>query len=147
MERAARGRGQIRGDGRHDAPGRAGDDEDGVGTEHHSLAAIRRGLIFEGDRPAHAVGVPDLDGSGVVQRFGDENVGDLELGAAGVEVDGLHQGIRPLAGEGLGESGHGAAHRRDRAGLVVAVPAAESGRGDEERARSAICSYSRRMVA
>ena len=134
MEDAARGRGQIRGDGRHDAPGRAGDDEDGVRTEHHSLAAICCGLIFERDRPADSVGVPDLDGSGVVQGLGDENVSDLVRSAAGFEVDGLHQSIRPLADEGFGETGHGATHWRGCTGLVVAVPAAESSRGDEERA-------------
>ena len=117
-------------------PGRAGHDEHGVGTEDHALAAVGRGPLFEGDRPPQPVGVADLDRAGVVQasRRRARSATSVRR-VAGADVDRLHQRVRPLAGEGLGEAGDGATQRRGGAGLVVAVAAAEPGGGHEEGAR------------
>ena len=92
-------------------------------------------LLGEPDGPAQALGVADLDGAGVAQRLLDERVGERGGLARGGEVDGLDQGVRPLAAQRLREAGDGAAHDRLRAGGVVPVAAAEPRGGDQERLR------------
>ncbi len=132
VEGAAGRPGQVGGDGRHDAAGRARDDEDGVWPE------VDGGLVGEfhlvdGDRPPHLVEASDLDGTWVMEGFLDQRLGERRRPAAGREVDGLHQGVRLLPLVGLGEPGDGSSQRREGAAVVVAMPATEAGGGHQER--------------
>ena len=78
--------------------------------------------------------VADLDRARVAQRLVEQRVRQLGGLAPGREVDDLDQRLGALALVGLGEAGDGAADA-DGARRVVAVPAAEARRGDEEGAR------------
>ena len=69
---------------------------------------------------------------GSPERLGDQRLGDRRGLAAGREVDSLDQRLLALPGKGLDEPGHGPAHRRGRAGGVVAVPAPEARARDQE---------------
>ena len=134
----ARGPGQVRGDRRDDAAGRAGDDDDAVRRRAEvapsSVGTLRReGARGEADAPAPTVGVADLDAAGVSQRLRDEQVRDGRGLGVERQVDRLDQRVGALALVGLGEPGDRATHGRGGAGLVVPVEAAEAGAGDQER--------------
>ena len=93
--------------------------------------------LDQADAPAQIVGVADLDGARVVQRLVEQEIGERRRLAVRAEVDALDERVGALAGERLGEAGHGAAEHGRGAVRVVAVATAEPGRGDQERPRRA----------
>ena len=114
VEGAGGARRQVGRDGRHDAPGRAADDEHGVARER-ACGVGDGGSLDQSDRPAQIVGVADLDRAGVAQRLLDEDVRGRRRVPAGREVDRLHERVGTLARQRLGEAGDGAAQRGRRA--------------------------------
>ncbi len=125
---------EVGGDGRHDAAGRAGDHEHAVGREAPVRAPDDRGLVGQGEAPALAVRVADLDRAGIADRLGDQTLGHLVRVRLRPEVDRLDQRVRPLTGVGLGEARDRATHRSAGAIGTVAVVAAQPGGAHEERA-------------
>ena len=149
VERAARSGRQVGGDGRDDAARRACDHENGAPVQrqcrgcHRRRAASRRPTVQRCRRL-----VADLDGTGIAQRFVDQEVGDFRGRAVALEVDGFDERVRPLAFVGFGEAGDGAAERRrwrrprrSRAARRAALPR----RGTFRRRRSGHtgCAWSR----
>ena len=137
VEGAAGRRGEVGGDGRDDASGGAGDDEDALLAERHPGRPVFDRQLAHPDRGAEAFRVADLDAARVAERLLDEEVGDDGRRGVGTEVDRLHGRLPLLALERLGEAGDRAAERGDGARGVVAVAAAEARGRDEESARSA----------
>ncbi len=135
VEDAAEARGEVADDGRHDAAGCAGDDEHRVVAKLDAGGRLGHRPRLEGDGEALVVVVAHLDDSGVAQGFVDEYVGECRCLAAGSEVDRLHERVGAFPLERLGDPDDAAAHRCDGTGVVVAVPSAESGGGDEEGPR------------
>ena len=62
-------------------------------AEGQAGLSVGRGLLLEGDRPAEAVVVADLDDAGVGQGLGQERLGHLGRGRVGREVHDLDEGL------------------------------------------------------
>ena len=82
IEGAAGSGRQIGGDGRDDAAGRAGDQEDGVPVQREAGLAIGCGLFLQPDRPAQPVLVADFDRAGIAQGFLDQDARRLRTACA-----------------------------------------------------------------
>ena len=94
VERPSRRPGQIGGDSRDDAAGRAGDGEDGVRGE---LDAHQLGVepdIFERDSPPSTFVMANLDRARIRERFVHEQRGHSRRVRVRREVDRLHQHCR-----------------------------------------------------
>ena len=136
VEGPLRGLRQVGGDRRDDAARGPRDAEHRLRAQGAVRVALRRAFL-EADRPAQILRVADLDRARVAERLLDQRLGDRCRLAARREVDRLEQRILTLPGQGLDEPGHCPAHRRGRAGGVVAVPTPEAGARDQEGALGA----------
>ena len=97
-------------------------------------ARVRERALHQPDAPATTVGIADFHTAGIAQGLVDKHVSQRRGLPADREVDGLDQGVGPLASVRLGEPGDRAAQRAGRSGRVVAVVSAQPGGDDQERA-------------
>ena len=132
VEGATAGTCQVGDDGRRDPTSRAGDQEHALWVQLERRLGTRYRPFFQRDRIALPITVADLDGARIAQRLLDQDLGDGPVIGVDGKVERLDQRLRALARVGLGKAGHGAAQRRGRALVAIAVQAAEARGGDQE---------------
>ncbi len=134
VEGAVTGPGEVGDDGRHDAAGCTGDDEDGVLVQREAGGGVGQWTFGRADGKAAVVDPADLDRPGITLCFGDDHVGQCRRLAAGREVDRFDDGVGPFTLERFGDADDATTQRIERSFVAVAVQPSQTGAGHHEAA-------------